>query len=169
MTPVATTSAPNSRDPVKVSESAQVLTNNVPIIAPPEGYVGKFPQSAETLAKMRLKRYLEREASGRQTDGLPPGICLRPPLWMVKAAIDEGIPLVHDENMWVDDVVVEWEVVLGVGRKRRQAAIKWLLDVCLHHSLLFHYLILKLTGFAYKSTWTFFKPRKPNLAIELVS
>lgn len=104
----------------------------VPIIAPPEGHIPKFPSNAETLAKMRLIKYLEREASGRETDGLPAGVYQRPPPWMVKANIDGGLPLVnfiHEENTWTNNVVVEWEIVLGVGRKRREAAINWLLDV----------------------------------------
>ncbi len=100
----------------------------VPIIAPPEDHMPKFPLSAETLAKMRLMRYLEREASGREIDGLPAGLCQRPPPWMVKANIAEGISLGH-ENTWDDNVVAEWEIVLGVGRKKREAAINWLLDV----------------------------------------
>ena len=128
-TPIATTpKPPNGRNGANSFQGSNVLMSPVPIIAPPEDHMPKFPLNAETLAKMRLMRYLEREASGREIDGLPAGLCQRPPPWMVKANIAEGVSLGH-ESTWDDNVVGEWEIVLGVGRKRREAAINWLLDV----------------------------------------
>ncbi|KAF8968464.1 hypothetical protein BDZ97DRAFT_351854 [Flammula alnicola] len=101
----------------------------VPIIAPPKDHAPKLPLSTETLAKVRLSRYLEREARGREMDGLPTGICKRPPAWMVRETIEDGWSYVDDEDTWEDDTMIEWEVILGIGRKRREAVVSWLLDV----------------------------------------
>lgn len=51
------------------------LPQGVPIIAPPSNHVARFPLSAETIAKIRLGKYLAREGMGRVRDGLPTGIC----------------------------------------------------------------------------------------------
>lgn len=55
--------------------SPERLPQGVPIIAPPSNHVARFPLSAETLAKIRLGKYLAREGMGRVRDGLPTGIC----------------------------------------------------------------------------------------------
>lgn len=55
--------------------SPERLPQGVPIIAPPSNHVARFSLSAETIAKIRLGKYLAREGMGRVRDGLPMGIC----------------------------------------------------------------------------------------------
>ena len=74
----------------KAAASARPLMDPVPIIAPPHDYVPRLPLSAETLAKIRLGKFLEREGRGREKDGLPVSGWERPFVsWVVDSDEDE--------------------------------------------------------------------------------
>ena len=65
-------SPPKAKEKAAASAMARPLMDAVPDIAPTPwlGYV-RLPLSAETLAKIHLGKYLEREGRGREKDGLP--------------------------------------------------------------------------------------------------
>lgn len=126
-TPVAVTPKQRGSTFSKTSEYSNVLMDPVPIIAPPEGHVAKLPLSPDTLAKIRLTRYLEREASGR--DGILLGLSQRSPQWTGRGSTPYDWPLLPDKSTLDGNATSEWEKTLGIGRKRREAALNWLLDV----------------------------------------
>jgi hypothetical protein len=112
----------------KAAASARPLIDPVPIIAPPHDYVPRLPLSAETLAKIRLGKFLEREGRGREKDGLPVSGWERPFVsWVVDSDEDEG----EDEEDSKEDRedFIEWEVALGIGQRAREEVIDWILDV----------------------------------------
>ena len=100
----------------------------VPIIAPPIDYVPKLPPTPETLAKIRLRRYLEREVEGRELDGLPIDIAHNLPSSRMRNFVDED-EFHHISESEFDDLATEWEAILGLGKKRRESVVNWLLDV----------------------------------------
>ena len=110
----------------KAAASAGQLIDPVPIIAPPHDYVPRLPLSAETLAKIRLGKFLEREGRGREKDGLPiSGRELPFVSWVVDSDEDED-----DEDSKEDrEDFIEWEVALGIGQRAREEVIDWILDV----------------------------------------
>ncbi|KIM43949.1 hypothetical protein M413DRAFT_25456 [Hebeloma cylindrosporum] len=112
--------------PVPVKKGG--LPNPVPIIAPPLDYVPKLPPTPETLAKIRLRRYLERETEGRESDGLPLEISHNRLSSKENNFVDEG-EFRRVAERGFDDPVTEWEALLGLGRKRRESVVNWLLDV----------------------------------------
>ena len=109
----------------KASASARPLMEPVPIIAPPHDYVPRLPLSAETLAKIRLGKFLEREGRGREKDGLPvSGWESQFMSWVVDS--DEEDEEDSKENR---EDLIEWEVALGIGQRAREEVIDWILDV----------------------------------------
>ena len=107
----------------KAAASARPLMDPVPIIAPPHDYVPRLPLSSETLAKIRLGKFLEREGRGREKDGLPVSgsfVC-----WADSDSEDS-----EDSKEDPEDLI-EWEVALGIGQHAREEVIDWILDVCL--------------------------------------
>lgn len=136
----------------KATASARSHRSPVPIIAPPADYVPRLPLSAETLAKIRLGKFLEREGRGREKDGFP--VCgLEYP--RVPRAMDSGDEDQEDsdgeefgireesiewkvvlgigqhtrEEFGVRGELIEWEVAFGIGQYAREEAIDWILDV----------------------------------------
>ena len=103
-TPVAGTSPCSERS---------FLAYGVPIIAPPPDHVASLPVSSETLAKIRLQRFLEKELSLRQEDG-------------------SGIPDVcrqdADQNLGLSQKDL-WEELLTIGQVLREDVVDWLLNV----------------------------------------
>jgi hypothetical protein len=134
-TPVPATPKQKGKPFSNTSEFSNVLMDPVPIIAPPEDHVAKLPLSPETLAKIRLTRYLEREASGR--DGILLGLCQRSPQWTGRCSTSYDWPLLPDKSTFEGHAISEWEKSLGIGRKRRETAINWLLDVRFQSLLFF--------------------------------
>lgn len=87
-----------------------------------------------------MRRYLEREAEGRQLDGLD--IAHNLPSSRVRNFVDED-EFHHISESESDDSATEWEAILGLGKKRRESVVNWLLDVPILHfyrlsSLTFH-------------------------------
>ena len=116
--------------------SAGPLRSPVPIIAPPLDHVPKLPLSAETLAKIRLGKFLEREGRGREKDRLVGG-WQRPLSWMVKSGNEDEDN--DEEEFGVrEEELIEWEVTLGIGQRAREEVIDWILDVRLLHLLPAH-------------------------------
>ena len=101
--------------------STRPFRDPVPIIAPPHDYVPRLPLSAETLAKIRLGKFLEREGKGREKDGLPVSGWECPSAsWAVDSSSE-------DEEQFEESI--EWEVALGIGQLAREEVIDWILDV----------------------------------------
>ena len=97
----------------------------VPIIAPPHDYVPRLPLSAETLAKIRLGKFLEREGRAREKDGLPVNGWGCPSVSrMVDSDEEDGEDSEEDR-----DDLIEWEMALGIGQRAREEVIDWILDV----------------------------------------
>ncbi|KAJ3507532.1 hypothetical protein NLJ89_g6247 [Agrocybe chaxingu] len=107
--------------------SHQVLLLPVPIIAPPEDHVASLPLSPETLAKVRLRKFLEKEEAQRRGEDLPCGESAHPPGWMLEDLID--LELCEAEVDGRDEVSYEWERVLGLGQGMREEVIAWILEV----------------------------------------
>jgi hypothetical protein len=98
----------------------------VPIIAPPHDYVPRLPLSSETLAKIRLGKFLEREGRGREKDGLPVSS------WECSfASLAESDEEDEEDSKENREDSIEWEVALGIGQHAREEIIDWILDVCL--------------------------------------
>ncbi|KAF8797634.1 hypothetical protein BYT27DRAFT_7237189 [Phlegmacium glaucopus] len=112
----------------KAVASPRPLRHPVPIIAPPLDYVPKLPLSAETLAKIRLGKFLEREGRGREKDGLPVSGWERPPSGVV-GSDDDGSDDDEEEFGAREDEMIEWELALGIGQRAREEVIDWILDV----------------------------------------
>ena len=126
---VPTTPAPAPRKARrKKVASTRPLSEPVPIIAPPHDYVSRLPLSAETLAKIRLGKFLEREGRGREKDGLPVYVWECP---AVPWAVD--LDLEDEEQLAVRENLIEWEVALGIGQRAREEVIDWILDVRLFY------------------------------------
>jgi hypothetical protein len=107
----------------KAGASARPLMDPVPIIAPPHDYVPRLPLSAETLAKIRLGKFLEREGRGREKDGLPVSGWDCP---FVSCLVDSDE---EDDNNEDRENLIEWEAALGIGQRAREEVIDWILDV----------------------------------------
>ncbi|KDR71613.1 hypothetical protein GALMADRAFT_143867 [Galerina marginata CBS 339.88] len=109
-------------------EAQKVIKSPIPIIAPPLNHVAALPLDPERLAKRRLACFLDREADGREMDGLSSGIGGRPPSWMLETM---SVPLSdeNDESSLQDEIRYEWEAVMGIGSKTRKAVVSWLLEV----------------------------------------
>ena len=104
----------------KATASTRPLTDLIPS---PQDYVPRLPPSSETLAKMRLGKFLWREERGREKDGLPVSgyfVCRAD-----SDSEDEGDRKEDQEDL------IEWEVALGIGQHAGEEAIDWILDVCL--------------------------------------
>jgi len=96
----------------------------VPVIAPPENLVVGLPVSAESLAIMRVRKFLERELDQRAVEGLSPDLFYAGANAMIlKVDVD---PLGAHRTKKCSF----WEISLGIGRERRLKAINWLLSVC---------------------------------------
>lgn len=110
----------------KAAASPRPLRGPVPIIAPPLDYVPKLPLSAETLAKIRLGKFLEREGRGRERDGLPVGKRERP----MSGVVDSDDKYEGNSKEFGDrEESIEWEVALGIGQRAREEVVDWILDV----------------------------------------
>ncbi|KAF8874399.1 hypothetical protein CPB84DRAFT_579837 [Gymnopilus junonius] len=110
------------------NSSHKVLLSPVPIIAPPLNHAAKLPLSIESLAKRRLISFLWREAGTRDWDGLPSGICQGPPNERLSAMVGDTT-CDDEEDDYEQQVKFEWEAVLGLEAKTREAVIAWLLKV----------------------------------------
>ena len=64
-----------------------------------------------------MNRFLQREAEQRKIDGLSAGISYHPPGWL------------FDDYSSAESVDSEWEIALGIDKRRRLDAINWILDV----------------------------------------
>lgn len=96
----------------------------MPIIAPPENYVGGLAVSAESLAIMRVRMFVERELDQRAADGFSARL-FYPGTNTKDSMIDADSPIDLDANK-----CSIWESALGIGRARRLGVINWLLNVC---------------------------------------
>ncbi|KAF4621993.1 hypothetical protein D9613_009504 [Agrocybe pediades] len=116
--------SPASLALVTIPVVVKAIPHPVPLIAPPLDHVAKLPMSNEAVAKLGLRALLEREASGREEDGFLSGICERPPSWMLRERdLDE------EDEVPEDSIKYDWESVMGVGRKKREAVIDWILMI----------------------------------------
>ena len=121
---------PKARRNLKAAASARPLIDPVPIIAPPHDHVPRLPLSSETLAKIRLGKFLEREGRGREKDGLP-----------VSGWERSFVSWADSDEEDVEDIkenredLIEWEVALGIGQHTREEVIDWILDVRLFPKL----------------------------------
>jgi len=112
----------------KAAASPRPLRNPVPIIAPPLDHVPKLPLSSETLAKIRLGKFLEREGRGREKDRLEVRGWERPPSWVGSDDDDD------EEEFGVQgEKLIDWEMALGIGKCAREEVIDWILDVRLSY------------------------------------
>ena len=109
----------------KAAASERPLIDPVPIIAPPHDYVPRLPLNAETLAKIRLGKFLEREGRGREKDGLPISGWECP---FVSWVADSDSEDEEDSKEGLENLI-EWEVALGIGQRAREEVIDWILDV----------------------------------------
>ena len=126
---VPATPVPQLKARGKAAASARPFMDPVPIIAPPHDYVPRLPLSSETLAKIRLGKFLEREGRGREKDGLPVSS------W--GCSITSCAESDEDEEECEEDRddLIEWEVALGIGQHAREEVIDWILDVRLFPKL----------------------------------
>jgi hypothetical protein len=94
----------------------------VPIIAPPPDHVASLPISMETLAKIRIRRFLEKETASREADGL--GI---PDIYRLEG---DSLLFRKVKSGKTNDFAQKdlWEKLLTIGRLREDA-IDWLLTV----------------------------------------
>lgn len=98
----------------------------VPTIAPPASYVPRFPLSAETEAKVRLGKFLDREGNERTRDGLlkaPRRITIQDPhkeAAVFLSNLKHAALLKNPQN---------WERRLTMGRDLRERVIDWLTGV----------------------------------------
>ena len=121
---VPATPVPLPKSRGKAAASARPFMDPVPIIAPPHDYVPRLPLSSETLAKIRLGKFLEREGRGREKDGLPiSGWGCSLTSWAESDEEDEEDCKEDQEDL------IEWEVALGIGQHAREEIINWILDV----------------------------------------
>ena len=95
----------------------------VPIIAPPPDHVASLPMSIETMAKVRLKRFLERESSSRQYDGL--GV---PDVRRQEADLVATRQRDRYQHLGATQKGL-WEDLLTIGQVLREDVVDWLLDV----------------------------------------
>ena len=65
-------------------------------------------------------------------DGLPIDIAHNLPSSRARKFVDEG-EFHHISESEFDDPVTEWEAILGLGKKRRESVVNWLLDVPFSH------------------------------------
>ena len=99
------------------------LAYGVAIIAPPPDHVASLPISTETMAKIRLQRFLERESSSRQYDGL--GV---PDVRRQEA--DLIATRQRDRNQHPETTQKDlWEDLLTIGQVLREDVVDWLLNV----------------------------------------
>lgn len=121
------TTAPATPVPARSSETiASALIVPVPIIAPPVDHIASLPLSPETLAKVRLTKFLDREKEQRRRDGLIADISAHPPGWIPETHEDNCD---DNQNLNDDSAASEWEADLRIGKLRRLGAINWILDV----------------------------------------
>ncbi|PPQ72273.1 hypothetical protein CVT26_006494 [Gymnopilus dilepis] len=120
--------SPVSQKPGDGSRKAKVLSSPVPIIAPPLNHTAKLPLSQESLAKQRLNGLLKKEADLRDEDDLPTGICQGPPTERLEAMVGD-LTWEDDEDDWEEQIKFEWEAVMGLEAKTREAVVEWLLTV----------------------------------------
>ncbi|KAF8621437.1 hypothetical protein AX15_007795 [Amanita polypyramis BW_CC] len=114
---------PTTPVPSNLNSEQSFFMYGVPIIAPPPDHVASFPVSEETLAKIRLRRFLEREFTSRQADGLGvPDVCRQEAdLVIVRQRDHSGISGSGQKNLW--------EEFLTVGQHLREDIVDWLLNV----------------------------------------
>jgi len=105
--------------------STKGLRMAVPIIAPPADHITGMTINSETLAKSRLKKYLERERDLMFADGLPSG-----PLFCKggKAVLQADNTVEVSESIIIQSQDL-WEVALGIGKEKRLRVINWILGV----------------------------------------
>jgi len=101
----------------------KALPYPVPIVAPPENHVVGPPISAESLAVIRIRKFLERELDQRAAEGLSPDL-LYAGTNSMSSLVDVGPLGAHRRK-----TCSIWEGVLGIGKERRLKAIHWLLSV----------------------------------------
>jgi hypothetical protein len=102
----------------------KVLPHPVPIIAPPENHVVGSPVSAEGLAVLRVKKFLERELDQRAVEGRTADF-FHAGTNAINMTIDADSPGAHRTIR-----CSFWEDALGIGKQRRLKVINWLLNVC---------------------------------------
>jgi hypothetical protein len=95
--------------PIKFSTPDCTIPSPIPIISPPIFVNPPVILSAETIAKLRLGKYKERE--GRTAD------------------YDYARSLQVVDKPWSGSLR-EWEILLGLGQRTRRRRIDWLLQVC---------------------------------------
>ncbi|KAL0948509.1 hypothetical protein HGRIS_011070 [Hohenbuehelia grisea] len=109
---------PPGRKPTRTPRLVQGFRSPVPIIAPPEDHFAQLPLSDEAQAKLRLKRFVERESRSRTREDLNRDAAI------VVGLVDVDLP--GDSNVRRR---VDWEQVLGIGAELRSRAIDWILHV----------------------------------------
>lgn len=102
-----------------------------PIVLPPIDYIARLPLSAETSAKMRLQRLVEREEVTRQRDGL----------WasnvtsgVQELAAETSVSIENDtDDETEDEEEIDsrsiWDSVMGLGASLRCDIVDWILNV----------------------------------------
>lgn len=109
----------------------------MPVIAPPPSYIPRLPLSAETEAKIRIGKFLEREGKERTRDGL-----LDRPLSLDCAAdceesdcedLDSGPDWEGSRSICSAALRTpeEWEEALDIGEELREQVIDWMTGVTL--------------------------------------
>jgi hypothetical protein len=93
----------------------------MPIIAPPPSHCPRFPVSADTEAKIRLGKFLQREASERMRDGFLP----QPPSFPVITTGANSSQYTLSASL----APSQWEDALGLGQSLRECAIAWITTV----------------------------------------
>ncbi|KAF8884692.1 hypothetical protein BD779DRAFT_770278 [Infundibulicybe gibba] len=119
--------------PTNYIHPCRPLQPPVPIIAPPDQHVSTFPLNPEAAAKLRLQRLVEREAAGRERDGLyikpqAPRLAMESGDWEEVLTIHE-LPeeaIGHNADNFDQD---KWDDILGIGGALRSRVVEWILKV----------------------------------------
>ena len=106
------------------TRSTKGLEMAVPIVAPPADHITGMSINSETLAKLRLKRYLEREWDLTLADGLPSD-----PLFYQGRKAGHQAFTDNTSEVSVMQSRDLWEVALGIGKEKRLSVIDWILGV----------------------------------------
>ncbi|KAH6905150.1 hypothetical protein BKA70DRAFT_1431236 [Coprinopsis sp. MPI-PUGE-AT-0042] len=100
---------------------------SMPIIAPPPSHYPRLPVSADTEAKIRLGKFLEREGSERIRDGFLP----QPP-YHGPGVQTVGVTASR-YAFAAQEVSSQWEDAIGLEKTLRERAINWITTILPKH------------------------------------